>query len=367
MRKFTTGLVGLSLLVAGASAQAADFDITAVGETSYNISFLLPERGAAFDSPTAGFHRQSSTFNLNRFEVELSAQATDWARFQLDLATGQDVGLIDATKGGNSVFAADEVGIAQAYAELKAPVGNGLTFTIGHFDTILGMEVTEAARNHNNTRSLLYSFGAPFAHTGVLMSYEFNEWATGHLGVVNGHDTIIDSNKIPSALWGLDFNVIPDVLKWNIRGSFGFDNDFLTATPALLDERVWLMLVNNQLLWTPNEQFSLGWDTLFAFARGAPTIEYWTTSLVLAYDFNDMFTGALRAEMFDDNAGFRLGTANQEYYAGTLTGSVHLAEGVDIRPEVRFDYSDKNAFAKRNVVASKKFDIRAGVSLVWDF
>ena len=48
--------------------------------------------------------------------------------------------------------------IKQAYVALRAPVGNGLDFKVGVFDSIMGYESTEAINNPNFTRSWGHTF-----------------------------------------------------------------------------------------------------------------------------------------------------------------------------------------------------------------
>ena len=62
--------------------------------------------------------------------------------------------------------------VKQAYVDLKAPIGNGLDFKIGVWDTIIGYEVFESGNNPNFTRSYGYTI-EPTTHTGVLASYQF--------------------------------------------------------------------------------------------------------------------------------------------------------------------------------------------------
>jgi hypothetical protein len=45
-------------------------------------------------------------------------------------------------------------GIKQAYVLLHAPVGNGLDFRVGVWDTIIGYEMTDSVNNPNYTRSM---------------------------------------------------------------------------------------------------------------------------------------------------------------------------------------------------------------------
>jgi hypothetical protein len=58
---------------------------------------------------------------------------------------------------------------------LRAPVGNGLDFKLGVWDTIIGYEVFDAGSNPNYSRSYGY-FLEPTTYTGIQASYHIAEW-----------------------------------------------------------------------------------------------------------------------------------------------------------------------------------------------
>jgi hypothetical protein len=78
------------------------------------------------------------------------------------------------------------VAIKQAYAALRAPIGNGIDFQIGQFDPIVGYEVTDSYANPNFSRSLGFNNLEPFGHTGILASYQVNDIIGVSGGVANG-------------------------------------------------------------------------------------------------------------------------------------------------------------------------------------
>src|SRR6185295_11972922 len=64
------------------------------------------------------------------------------------------------------------------------PVGNGLDWKVGVFDTIIGYESFESGNNPNFTRSFGWAV-EPTQHTGVLAAYKFNENVAATVGVAN--------------------------------------------------------------------------------------------------------------------------------------------------------------------------------------
>jgi hypothetical protein len=72
----------------------------------------------------------------------------------------------------------------QAYVLLRTPVGNGIDWKIGVFDTIIGYESSSAPLNPNVTRSYGYTI-EPTTHTGIVASYKAFDWLTVQAGVAN--------------------------------------------------------------------------------------------------------------------------------------------------------------------------------------
>src|SRR4029077_8454515 len=98
--------------------------------------------------------------------------------------------------------------LKEAYGSYLAPVGKGLTVSVGKFVTPIGAEVIESNANWNYSRGLLFNYAIPFFHFGASGKYAFNsKWAaTGY--VVNGwNNTIINHDSIIGASSGLTYGV----------------------------------------------------------------------------------------------------------------------------------------------------------------
>ena len=124
-------------------------------------------------------------FNLDvvQLTIEKPLDETDWAAgYRVDLWFGpyaNQLGTQSVLSSGTSDFA-----IRQAYVALRAPVGNGLDFKVGVFDSIIGYESVDASRDPNFTRSYGHTL-EPQTETGVLMSYRFCDFFSAALGVAN--------------------------------------------------------------------------------------------------------------------------------------------------------------------------------------
>ena len=67
---------------------------------------------------------------------------------------------------------------------LRTPVGNGIDWKVGVFDSIIGYEVFDAGSNPNYTRSWGYAI-EPTEFTGVLATYKVNDMVSFSAGIAN--------------------------------------------------------------------------------------------------------------------------------------------------------------------------------------
>jgi hypothetical protein len=135
--------------------------------------------------PTYAFYQgKADGFNLNvvKLSLEKALEPTDsWAAgYKVDLIAGPDANVLNTSSTGTSA----DFGVRQAYVALRAPVGNGLDFKMGVFDTIIGYEVFDSGNNPNHTRSYGYTI-EPTTHTGVLATYQFADWISANVGIAN--------------------------------------------------------------------------------------------------------------------------------------------------------------------------------------
>lgn len=195
LNKWTLGLaaVGVVSLASAVKAEekAPTFLETAVSGTQIsgyvNVSaHWNPGDNGTFTGLTAYQNPALSStkadgFNLDAVSVTIAKplDETEWASgYNVQLVYGQDAGFLG---GENSQP------IKQAYVELRTPVGNGIDWKIGVFNTILGYESFDAGNNPNYTRSYGYTI-EPTTHTGILASYKFCNILSAQLGVANTTD-----------------------------------------------------------------------------------------------------------------------------------------------------------------------------------
>ena len=150
--------------------------------------------------PFQGINKQDG-FNLDVVKLSIAKPQDEspWASgYQIDLLFGPDaVGYNPSANavGGQAAYANSVLGsgalnssadfaIKQAYVSLRTPIGNGIDWKIGVFDTIIGYEVFDAGSNPNYTRSWGYWL-EPTENTGILGTYKINDQWSVSAGVAN--------------------------------------------------------------------------------------------------------------------------------------------------------------------------------------
>lgn len=135
----------------------------------------------SFGGPT-----KADGFNLNvvRLMLENTPGEEGWAAgYKVDLIAGPDANTLYSISSTAADGPAD-FAVKQAYVALRAPVGNGLNFKVGVWDTPMGYEVFESVNNPNFTRSYGYTI-EPTTHTGVQAGYQFVDFLSASVAVAN--------------------------------------------------------------------------------------------------------------------------------------------------------------------------------------
>jgi Putative beta-barrel porin-2, OmpL-like. bbp2 len=207
LNQWTLGLAAAGVIslasVAGAE-EATSQVLTALSSTTlsgYVDTSIIYRPGTGNGVGAGAFTggNKQDGFNLNvvKLTLEKPLDEGQWsAGYKVDLLFGPDANIFGTTSTGATT---QDFAIKQAYVALRAPVGNGLDFKFGVFDTIIGYEVFESPNNPNYSRS--YGWGLePTTHTGVLASYRVADWMSVAAGVadtrgptINGRSSYLDS------------------------------------------------------------------------------------------------------------------------------------------------------------------------------
>lgn len=187
MNKWTAGLAaaGLISLSPALQAQTAPQQVpvmTALSATTISgyvdtSAVWNPGTGNGNPAPFAFNGAKNDGFNLDQVDIRIAKPLEEgkWsAGYMVDINLGPDAIAIDG--GGYPV--------RQAYVTLQAPVGNGLQFDIGRWDSLLGYESSDSYKNWNYTRSYAKTL-EPTENTGILASYQFSPAIGAQFGVAN--------------------------------------------------------------------------------------------------------------------------------------------------------------------------------------
>lgn len=122
------------------------------------------------------------TFNFYLDQVELDINKTfgENIRIRADLDFGR------ALSGSGLTTTADtNFQLEQGYVTANIPVGNGLEFLIGRFNTPIGLESVDRAENIALSYTNIYRFVRPHNSTGAKLYYAFNDLFDWHIYVIN--------------------------------------------------------------------------------------------------------------------------------------------------------------------------------------
>jgi len=203
--KWTVGLAAVGV-VSLASAAKADEKLSAVQTalSSTTVSGYV-DTSAQWNPGTGntflplykfGGPAKADGFNLDVVQLTIAKplDESEWASgYRVDLWFGPDANTLGTTSTGATT---SDFAIRQAYVALRTPVGNGIDWKVGVFDSILGYESVESGNNPNYTRSYGHSM-EPQTHTGILGTYRFCEEIAVSAGIANTFGPTINASANP--------------------------------------------------------------------------------------------------------------------------------------------------------------------------
>lgn len=375
VNKWTLGLAAAGVVSLGSVAQAEEASehlMTAVsgtqisGYVSTSMSWM-PGTGSRFGAlPGRSFHdgiAKQDAFNLDVIDltVSKSLDESEWAAgYKAELWFGPDANAY----ASSSTFAnTSDFNIRQAYVELRAPVGNGIDFKVGVFDTVIGYEVSNHDANPNFGRS--YGWGIePTSHTGVLASYKITDFVSFSAGVANnglanpiggsvGTSPVIESDK--SYMAGVYFTAPED---WGFLSgatlSAGYVDSTLSGVAGVGNKADLHNYYVGLALPLPIEGWSLGavWDYRGQGQDGVTQGNYANAyALYLSAAVTEKMKINLRADYTSAVAGtYYAAGAGHNNELGSLTATLDysLWENVLTRLELRWDHQLSGGAADAN-------------------
>lgn len=328
-------------------------------DTGYIFNMNRPRTGGAgaggdkADNVVHIFTRDPSSFYLHNAQLELKRDPTKEVivGYDIRIMAGSDAAGVDTHLDSADELIDTNFGLQQANIQILMPVGNGITWKIGKFATLAGAEVIESKDNYNYTRSLNFNWAIPFTHTGIRGSYPLiPDKVTVILGVNNGWDNQIDDNFGKT----LEAAVSVTPIEWFTAAiNFYFGDEASGATSDENEKRTLIDIVVSVQNIPQLKGFSaianidIGSQDEAGLTAGDDA-EWTGFSIAGRYQINEVWAGAIRFSMLDDEEEFRLGgVAGSEgikYDEITFTLEARPVKDLIVRAEVRLDGADEDVF-----------------------
>ena len=312
------------------------FTLVLIGTMIMSNTIKAQDTDDSEPDPTFNFSGTVDTYFRASFTEDPVAPGTSFANlngFSLGMANfivsyeGEKSGFVAdvvfGPRGSDAVFGS--VGnssemVNQLYAYYN--IAEGVTVTLGNFNTFLGYEVISPAANFNYSTSYMFSYG-PFSHTGAKVDFSISEDVSLMVGVFNQTDqTEANYDRYTAfgaqlGLYGQYINLLAgdEYFQLDYTGGFDLSDSFflgINATTA-----------------------TLAGDTGFAGVALYPQL---TAS--------DSFAIGLRGEFFSETDGFGalVSDGDADNFSLTLTGSFTSGNFM-FKPELRLDSASSEIFA----------------------
>ncbi len=404
--KWTLGLaaVGVVSLASAARADETNMVMTALSTTSLSgyVDVAATWRPGTDSGPAnrggnlpAYAFSKNDGFSLNAVDIALDKPQDEspWAAgYHVELMFGPDA---TPASGGSTT-----ANIRQAYVTLRTPVGNGIDWKVGVFDTIIGYESTSDPLNPNYTRSYGYSI-EPTTHTGVLATYKVNDVLALSAGVADSSNIATGTPAINGTSTFESQKTYLGLITLTAPDSFGPMKGATLTMGAInsVDSAVSGAGTRSDYyagltLPTPSSKVKFGaaFDYLNFNNNGGGNHDdsIWVAGLYSTISPTDKLSFNFRGEVVDaTQIGSALGSPNPlpspvndayyaggfyaGHYAGELTATVQykLWANVLSRVEFRWDHVDGNAFGYNSTAGGglpiKENDFLLALNLIYQF
>ncbi len=300
-----------------------------------------------------------------------------------------------------------EVALEKFNLAAVAPVGNGLTLSVGRFDVPFGIERHDEPLILTATTSEVFRFGRPQLMTGFQASYPFAPWLDVSAWVVNRWESetveeeedFNDNNKDKSFGGRIGFTPFPHegLLNVGIGGFYGPEQQDNNSNKR------WV--VDLDFTWTPLPRLLFAGELIYGGEanrelreRGLPfpapeevkNVNWRGFYLLTHYDALDWLGLSFRWGLFDDMDGGRTGV-KQVLQSWTFAPIVHLSrlipelrptgaayartrhpiDWVDLKIEYRLNHSNRPVFSEKgpgeDILEANKTSHQVELQLVVNF
>ena len=359
----TTHLLGSILLTATINAHA-EGAIESLTGTNINDAQILKDNGIEIGGWAAAgityashngdhhsnapisFNDRNNDFQLNQLnlfiERAVDTSSKEWQiGGRVDFMFGTDADNTQATGWDNQIldeeFNSYDVAFPQAYAEIYAPIGNGLTAKLGHFYTNIGYEVVTAPDNFFYSHAYTMLYAEPFTHSGALLTYQVNDNLSVSGGAVTGWDNFRENGGDWSFLGGANWTSDDEKTAVAVSLITGENGDDSVDQNTTMYSIVLTHDINDKLHYVFQHDLGITEDG----AGTGDDSDWYGINQYLTYDINDQLAAGLRAEWFSDSDG-RISGFGANYYAVSAGVNYSPVPWLKFRPEVRYDWADTN-------------------------
>ncbi len=282
---------------------------------------------------------------------------TDAKRTQ---ATGLDNQILGSTNNKSSNQY--DVAFPQAYAEIYAPIGNGLTAKVGHFYTNIGYEVVTAPDNFFYSHAYTMLYAEPFTHSGVLLNYQVNDNISVSGGAVTGWDNFDENGGDWSFLGGANWTSDDEKTALAVSLITGENGDDSVAQNTTMYSVVLSHDLSDNLHYVFQHDFG---TTENGVAAGEDS-DWYGINQYLTYDINDKLAAGLRVEWFSDNDN-RVSDFSANYYAVSAGLNYSPVSWLKFRPEVRYDWADTNGAGAVYDAGNENDQVAVSMDMIFTF
>jgi putative OmpL-like beta-barrel porin-2 len=332
-------------------------------------------------------------FTLNAIDIALDhpEDESPWAAgYHVELMWGPDA----VPQSFNPLppgIGASTVPIRQAYITLRTPVGNGIDWKIGVWDTIIGYESTSDPLNPNYTRSYGYTI-EPTTHTGILATYKINDMVTVQAGIADGSNAGLQTTSAVNGTSAIESQkAYMGDIQFTAPDSAGFMKG-ATLTVGAIDTAGngttgpgATSLYAGMTLPTPVTALKLGWafDYLDIHNGGAPgnssDDSEWVVGVYGSFQATDKLSLNIRGEYLSSNGSglYDVQTGpvnlqNPDNTAAEFTATVQYNLWVNVisRLEFRWDHAEHGNFFGANSAtgaANRSNDVLLALNLIYQF
>lgn len=322
---------------------------------------------------------ETSDFTLNVMEIGFTKR---YSRF---LWFSGSFEIANRVENGAKVT---ETEISTGVVHLVAPVGNGLDFAFGKFNSPVSFEPEDAPLLLQASKSLPFQLASPAKMTGLKLLYPFAENLETQFIVFNGWNLDKDNNDAKSLAFQIGYAPTQWLdTKWSyLRGAELSNNE--SDLRQVIDLVVTLTPFRN---WIFGAELAYGFDENQSALHPGTDAEWSSGQVTAHHDFRRWLGGTVRYSFFDDRDGrpdlqskqkrtmHEVTVASTIHLSpetvgflgfGTIPKTQHLLSGIDLRLEYRYDWineSNNNRFFKNDKGAGTSTRNMFVVELVANF